>query len=256
MSLLEQVNPDKNAFLTEKAKSLTPEKAAMINQTSDLLRIINQVLGHQVIPTKTAKKWSEHRTRLGDAQWGLTNIQGNVTEHIWANMIGKSIEGMLKKIKHSQPNGDWSVSEYEVDVRRDDNNVERIELAVLFVDGENQTDLTYRNGMPESLNININAGGLSDDVMAALKSKDTDDSELKDLIKGLIGVMSEKVAPAAVAAPKEATPHQKTKARKAKTVEAPQEPEAKEVLSNFDEDGDAFDDDGFDGSVPSPVSFE
>ena len=61
MSLLDQVNQKKNVFTAEKAGGLAPEKAAMLNQTSDLLRIINQVLGHQLIPDKTMKKWADRQ---------------------------------------------------------------------------------------------------------------------------------------------------------------------------------------------------
>ena len=251
MSLLDQVNQKKNVFTAEKAGGLAPEKAAMLNQTSDLLRIINPVLGHQMIPDKTMKKWADHRTRLCDARWTLTNIQGNVTEHIWANMIGKSLEGMLKKIKHSQPNGDWGVSKYEVDVKRNDDNIECIELAVLFVDGENQPDLSYRNGMPETMNIQVNNSGISEDLIKVIESKNSEDPELKVLLKGLIAAMSANSQ--AKAAPVEPAPV--VEAKSPTKAKATKKPKAKEPFSAFDEEA-SFDDDGFDGAVPSPVSFE
>ena len=174
-----------------------------------------------------------------------------MTEHIWANMIGKSLEGMLKKIKHSQPNGDWGVSKYEVDVKRNDDNIECIELAVLFVDGENQPDLSYRNGMPETMNIQVNNTGISEDLIKAIESKNSEDPELKVLLKGLIAAMSANSQ--AKAAPVEPAPVVETKSpTKAK---ATKKPKAKESFSAFDEEA-SFDDDGFDGAVPSPVSFE
>jgi len=237
MSLLEQVEKKKNPFLSGRGKDEPIGSTEWINQTSELMKVVNQVLDLQAIPVKTRKKWSTYRTRLGDSRWELPNIQGKVTEHIWANMLGKSLEGMLKTIRHSQPNGDWQVFEYEADVQRDADGTECIMIAVQFVDAENQPDLLYRNGVPETMNINVNTGGLSDDIVKVLKSKKTDDSELKDLLKQLIGTMASNAAP----------------------QEKPLLPIEPEVAANEDEDEDEDDfleDPQVTDATPFPVSFD
>tara|TARA_A100001515_G_C4576068_1_gene211396 strand:+ start:478 stop:1185 length:708 start_codon:yes stop_codon:yes gene_type:complete len=233
MSLLEQAQKKRNVFAKEIEAPTGSGKTEWINQTPDLIRILNQVLELQVIPAKTKKQWAKNRTRIGDCRWELPNTQGKVSEHIWANMVGKSLEGMLKTIQHSQPNGDWKISDYEVDVRRDDSSVECIMLAVQFIDAENQPDLMYRNGVPETMNINVNTGGLSDDVVKVLKSKSTDDSELKDLLKQLIGTMASNAAPQA----------------------EPQRASEPEQVEEDDED-DFMEDPQVTDATPFPVSFD
>ena len=233
MSLLEQAQKKKNIFTKDIEVTGDSKSTDWINQTSELMGIINQVLDLQVIPAKAKKKWTNHRTRLGDSRWELPNTQGKVTEHIWANMIGKSLEGMLKTIQHSQPNGDWKISAYEADVQRNADGTECLVLAVQFVDVENQPDLLYRNGVPETMNINVNTGSLSDDVVKVLKSKSTDDSELKDLLKQLIGTMASNTAP---------------------QVE-PQRASEPEQVEEDDED-DFMEDPQVTDATPFPVSFD
>ena len=240
MSLLEQAQKKRNVFAKEIEAPKGSGKTEWINQTPDLIRILNQVLELQVIPAKTKKQWAKHRTRIGDCRWELPNTQGKASEHIWANMIGKSLEGMLKTIQHSQPNGDWKISAYEVDVRRDDSAVECIMLAVQFIDSENQPDLMYRNGVPETMNINVNTSGLSDDIVKVLKSKTTDDSELKDLLKQLIGTMASNAAPT-------------------QTRELPPEPEfveEEEARMESEDEDDFMEDPQVTDATPFPVSFD
>ena len=106
-------------------------------------------------------------------------------------------------------------------------------LAVQFIDAENQPDLMYRNGVPETMNINVNTGGLSDDVVKVLKSKSTDDSELKDLLKQLIGTMASNAAPQA----------------------EPQRASEPEQIEEDDED-DFMEDPQVTDATPFPVSFD
>jgi hypothetical protein len=101
---------------------------------------------------------------------------------------------MEKNITQSQPNGDWRVCEYEVDLKKDSAKEECVMLVVKWIDASNQQDLQYSNGVP-AMNVNINNSGLDKEVLEALtsKSESSSDEELKDLLKSLIGVMAQNV---------------------------------------------------------------
>lgn len=189
MSLLEQAS--------NKGRKATPvdidgeEAKHRVLNPSVLVRVLNQVTDANQAPKAARKKWSANRTRLGDCSWVLENILGNVTEPIWANIVGKSLEGMLKTIKNSQPNGDWRISEYEADIKRDADGNERLMFAVLWVDSINEPDLKYNNGQPQ-VNVEVKTPQIPDEVLKAIANRgNTDgDGDLKDLLKGLISVMA------------------------------------------------------------------
>lgn len=190
-SLLQQVESKRNIFNAGKGGEETDNSAEKrLNQTQDLLRILNQIMTLQLISKKSKTQWAKHRTKLDDCKFELHNLQGNVTESGWANMVGCAIEGMMKTINHTQPNGVWKISDYEVAIKTDADNIECIRMAVQFIDADNQPDLMYRNGVPETMNVNVNTDGLSKDIMTALQSKSGGDDELKGLLKQLIGVMA------------------------------------------------------------------
>ena len=172
MSLLQQVEKNKNPFMNRADDDAETDKSSKrLNQTQDILRTLNQVLELQMVPKKFKNEWKSHRTRIGDCKWELNSIQGAVTDPGWANMVGCAVEGMLKTIIHSQPNGSWKVLEYEVDIKADKDGCECIRVAIQFVDADNQPDLLYRNGVPETMNVNVNTDGLSKDLMVALQAK-------------------------------------------------------------------------------------
>ena len=177
---------------TAKKENLGAEKQDMIHQASELLSLVRQVLDLNQIDAKSRKLWKDNRARLKDAKWQLHNSLGNVSEEIYTNQVGMCLEGMAKNIRQSQPNGDWRVSEYEVDIKKDPGGDECVMLVVKWVDASNMEDLQYSNGVP-AMNINIKNGGLSKEAIEAITSKSdsSSDEELKSLLKSLIGVMAQ-----------------------------------------------------------------
>tara|TARA_R100001082_G_scaffold54472_1_gene29810 strand:- start:3892 stop:4542 length:651 start_codon:yes stop_codon:yes gene_type:complete len=171
-------------------------KKSMVLQSSELVAIVRQVLDLNQIDAKTRKAWKHHRSRLRSAKWELAHTLGNVSAALFANQIGLCLEHMEKNISHSQGNGQWKLAEYEVDIRKDSNNMESVMLACKWVDALNKDDLQYHNGAP-AMNVNVKAQALPTEVLDALAAKgdSSNDSELKSLLKDLIGVMAkEKVS--------------------------------------------------------------
>ena len=169
------------------------EADTKILQPATLMRILNESLEAKCVNKKTAKAWSSYRYRVQDVGWPLVNLLGSVTPEIWSNICEGSIAGMLKTIRHSQSNGDWQIAEYEADIRRDSDGRERVMVAVKWVDAKNQTDLSYQNGIPSSLNVNIKQAPLPDEVIKAITSRgdNSNDDELKTLLKGLVSEMAQ-----------------------------------------------------------------
>jgi hypothetical protein len=190
MSLFDEAEKARNPFLGKKEEKTIGQKRVFINQTSSLLNILNEVATSHKITNKKAKSCSSFRTRLGDSAWNLHSLQGKVTAEGWANIVRNSVKGMLKTIKHSQPNGEWAVMDYDVKIDFDAEQIERVFFIVKFVDLENQEDLLYRNGVPVTTTVNVQTSPIPDELVSALTSKKTDDSELKDLIKQLVVAMA------------------------------------------------------------------
>ena len=201
MGLFSQLEDEKRSKrpTTAKKENLGAEKQDMIHQASELLSLVRQVLDLNQIDAKSRKLWKDNRARLKDAKWQLHNSLGNVSQAIFTNQIGMCLEGMAKNIRQSQPNGDWRVSEYEVDIKKDAGGDECVMLVVKWVDASNMEDLQYSNGVP-AMNINIKNGGLSKEAIEALtsKSESSSDEELKSLLKSLIGVMAQNASVPAV----------------------------------------------------------
>ena len=73
-------------------------------------------------------------------------------------------------------------------------------VAVKFVDIKNETDLKYKNGVPV-VDVNVDVGNSNKELIEAIKAQgaNSDDQELKDLMKQFIAVMAQdKIAEKAV----------------------------------------------------------
>lgn len=199
MSLLKEIKEQnqKRNLGTVGPKHNEEKEQGMILQSNELISIVRQVLDLNQLDAKTRKTWKHHRSRLRSAKWELAHTLGNVSAALFANQIGLCLEHMEKNIGHSQGNGQWKLAEYEVDIRNDSNNMESVMLACKWVDALNQEDLQYHNGAP-SMNINVKAQALPQEVIEAITAKgdSSDDTELKSLLKDLIGVMAQDKASA------------------------------------------------------------
>ena len=190
MSLFEEVERAKNPFVGTKTLEDGTKKATFINQTSSLLSILNEIISSEKLPTKKAKECKDFRNKLGDCSWPLHNLQGKVNEQTWQSIVQSAIQGMLKTIRNSQPNGEWMLMDYEVKIDFAPDGVERLYLVVKFVDVDNTEELLYRNGVPITTTVNVNTSPIAPEIVEALSSKNTDDGELKELIKQLVVAMS------------------------------------------------------------------
>ena len=189
-------NERKKNVLRPNTKTIdSEEKESIILQAGELVSILRKVIDLNMLDAKGKKQFKDYRSRLRDAKWQLHNALGTTTPSNYAWSIAKCLEAMEKNILQSQPNGEWKVLDYDVDIRKDNGGDECVMLVVKFVDVTDSEDLQYQNGQP-AMNINIRNGGLGKDVMEALKSKgdSSDDGELKDLLKNLIAVMAQNTA--------------------------------------------------------------
>jgi hypothetical protein len=191
MSLIAQVEAERANKLRGNIDE--SEAETKILQPAILMRILNESLDAKCVNKKTAKSWSSYRHRIQDVGWPLENLLGTATPEIWNNICEAVIAGMIKTIRHSQSNGDWQISEYETDIRRDSDGRERIMVAVKWTDAKNEQDLTYQNGIPSSLNVNIKQAALPPEVIEAITKRgdSSNDDELKDLLKGLVSEMAQ-----------------------------------------------------------------
>lgn len=162
----------------------------MIIQTTEFMSMIRGKLDETLIDKKTKKEWKGYRTRLKRAHWPLAGLTNKVDAEIWNNMCDAVLKAMVKNIRNSQPNGEWKLSEYEVDIRPDPNGDESIILACKWIDANNAQDLRYQNGVP-AVDVNINMADANKDLIEALNNKKdaSNDDELKDLMKQFIAAM-------------------------------------------------------------------
>ena len=158
-------------------------------QSADLLSIANEIIDRNKISAKDRKSWKKHRKRLYDVYWSLGSLLGKATAANFAGIVAASLAHFEKSCKHTQPNGDWKIFDHEADVRTS-GGTEQLVLAVQFVDALNGADLHYNNGQP-SVNVNVTAPAIPDELIAALKHGSGDD-ELKVLLKQFVGVMAQK----------------------------------------------------------------
>ena len=192
MSLFEEAKQARNPF-GERAKVQSKENEnPMINQTSILLRVLNEVFDEQKLSEENAANCEGYRTRLGDTSWPLHNLQGKVTEPTWANMLNATIAGMAKTIRNSQPNGEWKMLNYETKIDHDADKIERVYLVIKFVDVDNSEDLSYRNGVPVTTTVNVQTNPVPQEVLDALTHRQTDDSRLAGMIEQLVTALVDK----------------------------------------------------------------
>jgi hypothetical protein len=192
MSLFEEAEKAKNPFGERKSIPKNENKNNFINQTTVLLRVLNEVFAEQELSKKKAKECSDFRTRIADTSWPLHNLQGNVSEPTWANMVNASIAGMNKTIRNSQPNGEWRILNYETKIDHDAEKVERLYLVVKFVDVDNESDLMYQNGVPVSTTVNVQTNALPQELIDALTNRPSDDSKLAGMIEQLVSALVDK----------------------------------------------------------------
>ena len=184
---LNDIRDSRRGYLGETA-GIDNDELPKVIQVSDLIKIARSVLDEELIDNRSKKEWKEYRTRINDTYWNLQTIAGSYPEPTWRAIIEAALNGLLKNVRHQQPNGNWRIYEYEIDVSPDKRGVERFVMAVRWVDAENKMDLEYRDGVP-AVSVQVNAPSLPDEVINALSNKDTNDGELKELLKNLIVVM-------------------------------------------------------------------
>jgi|TARA_R110001583_G_scaffold11496_2_gene51801 hypothetical protein len=178
-------------MLTEKAS--VEDNDSYIIQPTILMDILNDEMEKMCMDKKSKKEFSGYRTQLKKSEWKLKGMLNHVDDTIYRDQINKTIEGMLKHIKLVQPNGDWAVMEYETDIRKNVQGDDSIMLAVSFVDVRNEKDLKYRNGVPV-VDVNVDVTGSNKELIEAIKSQsdNSNDGELKDLLKQFISMMAKK----------------------------------------------------------------
>ena len=193
MSLIDKASRSKSPYkmmLSEKADS--EAKSTYIIQPTILLDILNDEMNTRCIDKKSKKQFSAYRTRLKKAEWKLKGMLNYVDEPLYRDQIEKTIESMLKHIKLVQPNGEWVIYEYETDIRKNVQGDDSVMLAVSFVDVRNEKDLNYQNGIPV-VDVNVDVTGSNKELIEAIQaqSANSNDQELKDLMKQFIAVMAQ-----------------------------------------------------------------
>jgi len=192
MSLLDQAakNVSPYKLMMAETASKNDEKKFIIH-SNVLVDILKDEMNNRLIDKKMKKEFSGYRTRLKTAEWRLAGILNFVDEDIYRVQIGKTIESMLKHIKLVQPNGDWVLLEYEVDIRNNKGGDQAIMLAANFVDSRNEQDMRYQNGVP-AVDVKVDVTGNNRELIEAIQAQGagSDDSELKDLMKQFIAAVA------------------------------------------------------------------
>lgn len=196
MSLIDQAQANTNIHkmrLNETAGKAPGPKG--IVQPSEFLSILRAELDGHVIDKKTKKAWGSYRKKLKSSNWRLTSKLGNVHAELWKEHIDVTLKSMVKNIRNSQPNGEWVLFDYEVDIRDNHgpDNQEYIVLACEWVDSRNEVDLRYANGVP-SVDVHVDVSNNNKELIEVLTKKQdsSSDDELKDLMKQFIAAMAGK----------------------------------------------------------------
>ena len=192
MSLLDQAANNLSPYkmmISEKAGPKDERK--FIIQPNILVDILKDEMSNRVIDKKARKEFASYRTKLEKVEWRLAGILNFVDEPLYREQIGKTIESMLKHIRLRQPNGDWVVTDFEVDVRPNRNGDDAIMLAVKFVDTKNEKDLQYQNGVP-LVDVKVDVSGSNKELIEAIQAQgsSSNDQELKDLMKQFIAAVA------------------------------------------------------------------
>lgn len=211
MSLLDEasskLSPYK-AMMSEKAGKEVERK--FIIQPHILRDILEDEMSKKVIDKKAQKEFKDYRSRVEKTEWRLAGVLNFVDADLFREQIDKTIEGILKHIKLRQPNGEWVVFDYEIDIRTNKSGDDALMLAVKFVDAKNEQDLRYQNGVP-LVDVKVDVSGSNRELIEAIKSQGakSNDEELKEIMKQFIAMMAQKEINAAD------KPAKKTKATKA-----------------------------------------
>ena len=211
MSLIDQIQQNgKNTLkMTDQSAGGPKSKSNMI-KTTDFMSIVREVYDSSVVDKKSKKEFKGFRTRLRKAEWPLEGIMSKVDKKAWTEICEDTIKYMVKNIRNSQPNGEWTLLDYEADIRPNNNNQEALVIACQFVDAGNSTDLRYANGVP-AMDVNVNVADNNAELIEALskKTEASDDKELKDLMKQFIQVMAADVISKKAEKPAKAEPQPK-----------------------------------------------
>ena len=192
MSLLDQAAKNLSPYkLMMQETASKNDEAKFIIQPNVLVDILKDEMNNRLIDKKMKKEFSGYRTRLKTAEWRLAGMLNYVDEDIYREQIGKTMESMLKHIKLVQPNGDWVLLEYEVDIRNNKSGDQAIMLAANFVDSRNEQDMRYQNGVP-AVDVKVDVTGNNRELIEAIQAQGagSDDSELKDLMKQFIAAVA------------------------------------------------------------------
>ena len=227
MSLIDQATTgrSRNKMFAETAGTRSGPK--MIIQASELLSIMRSVFDDEVLDKKTKKEWSEYRRKLKTARWTLAGTLNAVHPELWSTMMTNTLHAMRKEINNSQPNGEWKLYDYEVDIRTGADDVQAIILAADWVDARNEQDLRYTNGVP-AVDVHVDVSNNNKELIEALTSKQnsSNDDELKDLMKQFIAAMAGKAI--------ENEPKSKPKKSKATAKVVAEESNIEELSETFD----------------------
>ena len=188
MSLLDQAAKNVSSYKLMMAESASKnDEKKFIIHSNILVDILKDEMNNRLIDKKMKKEFSGYRTRLKTAEWRLAGILNFVDEDIYRVQIGKTIESMLKHIKLVQPNGDWVLLEYEVDIRNNKNGDQAPMLAANFVDSRNEQDMRYQNGVP-AVDVKVDVTGNNRELIEAIQAQgaNSNDQELKDLMSDFI----------------------------------------------------------------------
>lgn len=192
MSLLDQAAKNVTPYKLMMAESASKnDETKFIIQPNVLMDILNDEMNNRLVDKKMKKQYSGYRTRLKTAEWRLAGTLNFVDEDIYRDQIDRTIKSMLKHIKLVQPNGQWVLLEYEADIRKNGSGDQAIMLAANFVDAQNEKDMRYQNGVP-AVDVNVDVSGRDSALIEAIKSQsaNSDDSELKDLMKQFIAAVA------------------------------------------------------------------
>jgi len=193
------------SLLDQAAKNLSPYKLMMqetaskndeakyIIQPNVLVDILKDEMNNRLIDKKMKKEFSGYRTRLKTAEWRLAGMLNYVDEGIYREQIGKTMESMLKHIKLVQPNGDWVLLEYEVDIRNNKSGDQAIMLAANFVDSRNEQDMRYQNGVP-AVDVKVDVTGNNRELIEAIQAQaaNSNDSKLIETLERFIDAATPK----------------------------------------------------------------
>ena len=191
MSLIDQIAEGGKNKLKMSESAGTKQGPPKMIQATDFMSIVREIYGSREVDKKSKKDFKGFRTRLRKAEWPLEGVMGKVDKKAWTEICDDTITYMIKNIRNSQPNGEWILLNYEADIRMNPLNQESIVVACEFVDAENNADLRYQNGVP-AVDVNINMADNNKELIEAIskKTEESDDTELKDLMKQFIQVMA------------------------------------------------------------------